>query len=235
MESFIEFAKGPLFRLSIAIAGLGLIRLFVLAIINGFEAKSKAKDKAYPHQYVRKLTWGFIFPIRAFRVKPIYSLISIIFHIGLLVTPLFLLDHILLVDNSIGISWAGIALGKSWADNLTIMTIITGLILLLFRISDKASRNISRTSDFMWPVLLVIPFFTGMIISQMEVSPSTYNTFFLLHVLSGDLILLLLPFTKIAHCVLMPVSQWVTARSWKFVPDGPEEVTIAIGKEGEEL
>ncbi|MFW5702144.1 MAG: hypothetical protein ACOCX7_04275, partial [Bacteroidota bacterium] len=88
MDSLIEFAEGPLFRLTFAIMALGLIRLFFLTIYNGLEAKSKGTDKNIPLPYVRKLTFGFLFPIRSLRVKPIYSIISIIFHIGLIITPL---------------------------------------------------------------------------------------------------------------------------------------------------
>lgn len=235
MEELLSFAKGPLFRFSFAIMLLGLLRLLILSIINGYEAKSKAKDKSIPTAYVRKMTLGFLFPIRAFRVKPFYSLVSILFHIGLLITPIFLVDHILLFDNSIGLSWLGISLSKPIADFLTILTIITGIVLLIMRTSNRASRYISRTQDYLWLILLVIPFITGMVCAQFSVSPSTYNFFMLIHIVSGCLIFILIPFTKIAHCVLLPFSQWITARVWKFPPEAGEDVLITLGKQGEKL
>lgn len=235
MDGWLEFAKGPLFRFTFAIMILGLARVLILSIINGFEAKGKAMEKKLPMNYVLKLTFGFLFPVRAFRVKPIYSVVSILFHIGLLATPIFLFDHALLFDNSIGISWIGLTLSKTTSDYLTLLTIITGGLVLIMRISNKFSRKISRKQDFLFPVLLIIPFITGYVCGNSVLNPETYNLFLLIHILSGELIFILLPFTKIAHCILMPISQWITARSWKFAPDSPEEIRIAIGKEGEPL
>jgi len=51
----------------------------------------------------------------------------------------------------------------------------------------------------------------------------------LLHVYSGNLIMLMIPFTKIAHCVLAPLSQLVTALSWKFVPGAGDNVAATLG------
>ncbi|MDQ1264942.1 MAG: hypothetical protein QG635_92, partial [Bacteroidota bacterium] len=195
MSELLEFAKGPLFRFCFAIMLLGLLRLFILALINGFEAKSKAKDKAIPKGYVRKMTIGFLLPIRAFRVKPVYAIVSILFHIGLILTPLLLFDHALLFSKSIGFSWLAITLGKHTADWLTIMTIITGIILVIMRIGSRISRFISRKQDFTWPLLLIVPFITGLVCAQFSKKPDTYNYFMLIHVLIGCLIFIIMPFT----------------------------------------
>ncbi len=235
MDNLLEFAQGPLFRLSFAIMILGMIRLLWLSIHNGLEAKAAAKDKKIPGHFVRKYTFGFLFPIRAFRTKPVYSFVSIVFHIGLLVTPIFLYDHALLFESAIGFSWVGITLSKEAADFLTILTIAAGFLLFILRSSYKTSRQLSRRQDFIWPLLIILPFVSGYVCSNSTLAPDTYYAFMLVHVLSAELIFILLPFTKIAHCVLMPFSQWITARSWKFIPQGPEEVTVALGKEGEKL
>jgi nitrate reductase gamma subunit len=235
MYGWLEFAKGPLFRFTFAIMILGLARLLILSIINGLEAKGKGRDKKLPMNFVWKLTLGFVLPIRAFRVKPLYIVVSIIFHIGLLLTPLFLFDHALLIDNAISFSWIGLTLSKTAADYLTIITIITGVAIFFLRWSNKASRAISRKQDFVWPLLLLVPFITGYVCGNSAMNPDSYKAFLLVHILSGELIFLLLPFTKISHCILMPISQWVTARSWKFSAQGPEDVRIALGKEGEPI
>ena len=235
MDSLLEFAKGPLFRFSFAVMILGLARLVVLSVINGLEAKKQGKDKKIPNAYVKKLTFGFVFPIRAFRVKPLYSLVSILFHIGLLLTPLFLFDHALLIDNSVGFSWLGLSLPKSFADYLTLLTIGMGIILLTMRIGSQASRFLSRKQDFLWPVLLLIPFTTGYFCSNLVINPDAYNFYMLIHVLSGCAIFIMIPFTKISHCVLLPLGQWITARVWKFPAEAGEQVEISLGKEGELL
>ncbi len=235
MEELLNFAKGPLFRLSFAILVLGLFRLVFLTVFNGLEAKKKGKDKAIPKEFVRKLTIGYVLPIRAFRTKPLYSLVSIVFHIGLLITPLFLFDHALLIDNSIGFSWLGLSLGKDIADIFTIATIITAVLLLLMRAGNRYSRFLSRKQDFLWLILLLLPFVSGLICAQFAINPTMYQFFILVHILSGCLIFILIPFTKIAHCVLLPFGQWISARAWKFESEGGENALIALGKEDETL
>ncbi len=51
----------------------------------------------------------------------------------------------------------------------------------------------------------------------------------LLHVYAAALIMLLIPFTKIAHCVLTPLSQIVTAVAWKFPPGAGDRVAATLG------
>ena len=51
----------------------------------------------------------------------------------------------------------------------------------------------------------------------------------LVHVYSANLILLLIPFSKIAHCVLTPLSQVVTAVAWKFPAGAGDRVAATLG------
>ncbi|MFP4368180.1 MAG: hypothetical protein ACLFR2_01225 [Candidatus Kapaibacterium sp.] len=233
MENLTEFATGPLFRLSIAIMLLGLARALYLAIAGGLEAKRKAADKELPKSFVTRLTFGYMLPLRALRMKPFYSIISIIFHAGLIVTPIFLYDHVHLIYSSIGIAWLGLTLPKQAADILTLVTILAGIMLLVLRASGKESRFLSRPQDYWLLILLIIPFVSGYVCSNFIITPGAYDAFFLIHVLSGNLIFILLPFTKLVHSVLLPLSQWITARSWKFDPQGPENAAVVISREGD--
>jgi nitrate reductase gamma subunit len=231
MEELINFVEGPLFRFAFAIMVLGLLRLVFLTVVNGLEAKKKAKDKELPKQYVRKLTFGFVLPLRAFRVKPVYGFVSIVFHFGLIVTPLLLFDHALLIDNSVGFSWISLTLSKSTADILTIMTIIAGVVLFFMRVFNKYSRFLSRKQDYLLLLLLLVPFISGYVCANFDIAGSTYQFFILTHVISGCLILMLMPFTKIAHCILLPFGQWITARAWKLDPNGGENTLLSLNKE----
>ncbi len=60
-------------------------------------------------------------------------------------------------------------------------------------------------------------------------APAAYQSLMLLHVYSADLIMLLIPFTKIAHCVLAPLSQVVTAMAWKFPAGAGDRVAATLG------
>jgi len=55
----------------------------------------------------------------------------------------------------------------------------------------------------------------------------------LVHILSANLIFLLIPFTKIAHCVLMPLSQVICTLAWKFPPDTDDDIATTLNKKGD--
>ena len=231
MEAILDFARGPLFRFSIVVMVLGLARLLVLDLINIRNAYKNAGDKVIPWKrtIIKSVEW--LVPVRrVFNVRPLYSLFSILFHVGLLLVPLFLFAHVRLWPGVLSSWWP--TLPKFWADLLTITTIAFAVLLLLGRWLSKSSSFLSRKQYYLWPLILLVPFVTGLICAQTAVGAQGYQLAMLFHVLSADLILLLIPFTKIAHCVLMPMSQFVAAVAWKFPADTDEAVSTTLNKKG---
>jgi nitrate reductase gamma subunit len=234
LEGILEFAKGPLFRLTFALMILGLLRILILDIWGTVEAYMRAGDKKIPWGDAFRKAVYWLFPVnKATRNRPVYSLISIFFHIGLIVVPIFLYAHVQLWKSGLGISW--FTLNKSWADILTVATIIFGIVLLIGRVASGNSRFISRKQDYLWPVLLIIPFITGFICANIVSYPPTYQIFMLIHVLSGELIFVLIPFTKIAHCVINPLSQFIITLAWRFPAETDEAVVTTLNKKGEPI
>ncbi|MCP4703064.1 MAG: respiratory nitrate reductase subunit gamma [candidate division Zixibacteria bacterium] len=231
MDALLEFARGPMFRFSIIIMLLGLARLVLLDLYNAYIAYQKAGDKSLPWKLIISRSIEWLFPIkRIAHSRPIYSIFSILFHIGLLLVPIFLFAHVQLWEKGIGFSWP--TLPYDWAYWLTLSTIVFALLLLTGRVLNKTSSFLSRKQDFLWPVLLLIPFVTGFACSHMNVSPSNYQLFMLMHVLAGNFIFILMPFTKIAHCVLMPLSQFICTLAWKFPANTDDDICTTLNKKG---
>ncbi|MBD3169779.1 MAG: hypothetical protein GF307_09880 [candidate division Zixibacteria bacterium] len=231
METLLDFARGPLFRLTFIIMILGLLRVLILDIYGAVEAYRRAGDKRldWKNAIIKTLRW--IFPFKsAFAQRPFYSALSILFHIGLILTPLFLLAHIQLWEDGIGISWW--SLPHFWADFLTILTIIAGLGLITGRLASRGARALSRKQDYFWLFILLIPFITGYICANTAISPSAYQAFMLIHILAGELIFVLIPFSKIAHCVLMPISQFIITLAWKFPARVDDKIAETLKKKG---
>jgi len=231
LQEILDFLRGPAFRFTFVLMVLGLLRILILDIWGAVDAYRRAGDK--------KLAWGdafrktvqWLFPVqRGFNKRPIYSAVSILFHIGLIAVPILLYAHIQLWDGSIGIAWW--SLPEFWADLLTITTMVFGFMLFLGRVGSANARFLSRKQDYLWPLLLIVPFITGYVCSNMAVSATTYQLTMLVHVLSAEIIFVLLPFTKIAHCVIMPLSQFVVALCWKFPARVDEKITKTLDKEG---
>jgi nitrate reductase gamma subunit len=231
MDEFLEFAKGPLFRLCFMIMLLGLARIIFLDLWGAYKAFKKAGDRIMPWKLIISRTWEWLFPVKRFSHNfQFYSVLSILFHVGLIIVPLFLYAHIDLWKQSVGISWP--ALPYIWALWLTVGTIIFAISLIAGRLIIKQARALSRKQDYLWLILLLIPFLTGFICANLNISPGTYQFFILVHVLSGNLIFTLIPFSKIAHCVLEPLSQLVSTLAWKFPPESDENICITLNKKG---
>jgi len=231
LEALLEFAKGPLFRFSLAIMILGLGRVIILSILGIVKSYRQAGNKAIPTRAIIQNTLGWFLPYRrVIRVRPIFSVISVLFHIGLLVTPLFLFAHIALWRQGVGFGWP--ALPKLAADILTIVTVATALWLIGFKVFDNTARGLSRAGDYLWVVLLALPFIAGFLCVHSTLNPLSYKAMLLVHVLSAELILVLIPFTKIAHCVLVPFTQLISDLGWRFPADMGEKVRATLDKKG---
>ncbi|MDP8208180.1 MAG: hypothetical protein P9L92_16055 [Candidatus Electryonea clarkiae] len=230
MENWIEFGRGPLFRLCFALMILGLIRTFAFSLFGLIGAYHRAGEKVVPWGDLIKKTFSWLIPIgRIWRARPLYSIISIIWHIGLIIVPLFLAAHVTLWKNSVGFAW--FSLPQIWADNLTIVAIISALLLFIGRVSSKEARALSRKQDFWWPPLLALPFFTGYLCSNISLSANGYQVIMLIHLYSANLVMVMIPFTKVAHCVLLPLSQFVSSVGWKFPRGTGEKVMKTLGKD----
>jgi nitrate reductase gamma subunit len=227
VEAWIDFGRGALFRLAFALMVLGLLRIFLLSVLGITEAYRRSSDKIVPWKDIAKRTVAWLVPVALWRRRTTYSVTSFLFHIGLISVPLLLAAHALLWRRSTGLPWP--ALPQNWANWLTLLTIAAGLGLFGGRLFHRGARTLSRPQDYTWLLLLIVPFATGYICSNVAISPRTYQEAMLLHVYSADLIMLMIPFTKIAHCVLAPLSQLVTAVSWKLVPGAGDRVAATLG------
>ncbi len=231
MEALLEFAKGPLFRITFALMVLGLLRVLALDIWGLIETTRKAGDRNIPwgSAFKKMLTW--LFPItRVGAKRPVYSILSVIFHIGLLLVPIFAYAHVELWKSGLGFGW--ITLSDGAAGWLSITTIVTGLALFIGRVAFVESRSLSRFQDFFWPILLIVPFITGFICAQFAITPAAYQFLMLVHILSAELIFVSIPFTKIAHCILVPVSQFIILAAWRFPANTDEPIATTLNKKG---
>jgi nitrate reductase gamma subunit len=228
VEAWIEFARGPLFRLSFSIMVLGVLRLLWLTGVGIVEAYRRNSDRGLAWREIARQTLGWAFPFRRVgRARPLYSIASVLFHVGLLLVPLLLTAHVMLWRRAIGFGWP--ALPESVADGLTLLMLASAVGLVAGRLADRRSRALSQLQDYVWPLLLAVPFATGYLCANVALAPRGYQASMLLHLLSANTVMFLLPFTKIAHCVLQPLSQLVTAVSWKFVPGAGDQVAATLG------
>jgi nitrate reductase gamma subunit len=225
MDGWIAFAKGPLFALTFLVMVLGLGRQ--LALQTYFLCVKKGRLlRAVPWKSIARETLGWAVPVRHMDSGTgIFSASSFLMHIGIILVPVFLIDHIALWDGFLGVSLP--ALGRGTADVLTLLTIACGLLLLILRIFFTRHRMVSRPMDYFLLLLVILPFLSGYLAGHPGVNPFPWNAMMLTHLLSAELLFVLTPFTKLAHVVLFFFDR-ISAVHWQLRPGAGEKIAEAL-------
>jgi len=234
MNEWLLWARGPMFRFAMLLMVLGVLRLVVLSLLNLAAVARRSGDKRFPVAAVLRGTAGYLFPTRgAVTGHPIFTLSSVIFHLAVIITPIFLGAHILLWQRGLGLSWP--ALAQPLADAVTLAGIVAGVVLIVQRISVRASRELSRLQDYLLPVLITIIFATGYLALHPASNPLSYDAVMLIHVVCGNLLLIALPFSKLSHAMLFPITRLVSEMGWHLAPDAGQRVAVALHKEDQPI
>jgi nitrate reductase gamma subunit len=205
---------------------LGILRLLIIMLINIFGSlrSSAGREFSRGETYRELMIWTFSLK-RLFNTAGIFSVISFTFHVGLIVVPLFLLEHIILWENGTGLRW--VHLPGNAADILTLLTVITGILLLLYRAGRESGRFISSYSSYFLLIHIVFIFGSGYIAST-AYNPISYTGMMIWHVLAGNLLLVLIPFTRLSHAFIYPIIRIVTLTGWSFPYNGGKRVNKKI-------
>lgn len=197
-----QFITGPLLWLSFGIFSIGCLVHVVLYVKN---LDCDQDRVAYTSNLGRGIKgalhsvgmWMLPFGTRSWRMKPVYTLMFYLFHVGVLATPLFLSAHAVLVKYRWGISLP--AMPDAVADLLTVGVILAACGIALRRLILPEVRILTTPGDFGVLLLSVAPFVTAFI-AYHQIGDVTFWT--LAHILTGELLLVAVPFTKLSHIVL---------------------------------
>jgi nitrate reductase gamma subunit len=146
--------------------------------------------------------WLMPFGTHSWRFYPWFTILVFVFHIGLLLTPIFLLGHNLLLQERWGFSLP--TLPEGFADALTIAMLIAALFILLRRIGKPQVRILTTAYDILLIVIATAPFITGFIAYRQI---GDYNFWLILHILCGEIMLIAIPWTKLSHFLLFFLSR----------------------------
>jgi len=121
---------------------------------------------------------------------------SILFHVCLFAAPLLALGHSLEIYRAWGITPP--SLPEPLIDTMTALVLVCGVFFLMRRLVLPRVQAISSASDYVLLACVMAPFLTGFCAYHQWFN---YQTVITLHLLAGNLMLIVLPFTKIGHMV----------------------------------
>jgi nitrate reductase gamma subunit len=233
MGYWLEWARGPAFIFSFSFMILGLVRHLALTFWEISRAWRRAGDKTLPFRQIGQSTLQWLFPAGRILQNPLFSLTSMVFHIAILVVPVFLAGHVALWLRSTGLSWPPIP--NALADVLTIVAVMAALALVVQRLSAKSTRALSRFRDYALPLIIALPFVSGFMVMHPAYNPFSYSAVLFVHVMSANLVMVLIPLTKLTHAVLLPGVQLVSELGWHWPADAGSRLAVTLGKEGEPI
>lgn len=202
-----ELLTGPLLWLSFSIFFIGLI-VRVVWYIRGLNWQL---DRVAYTEYVAPgikgalrsiISWLLPFGTRRWKTRPAMTVLFFVFHIGIVFTPIFLLAHSIILRERWGISWY--TLPGSVADTLTIAVIVCAVFLALRRIAFSEVRILTSAYDYLLLAITVAPFVTGFLASQ---KVAGYQFWLYAHIITGQIMLISIPLTKLSHIVLFFLSR----------------------------
>lgn len=196
------FLTGPMLWFSFLVFFVGMI-VRVVSYIRGLDWKLDRVTYRLHVAFgirgaVRSIVyWLLPFGTRSWREKPGMAALFFLFHLGLIVTPLFLLAHTVILRQRWGVPW--LALPEPAADALTILMIVAAILLALRRIALPEVRLLTTAYDYFILAVAVAPFVTGFLATHLFPG---YSFWLIAHVIAGEVMLIAIPFTKLSHLVV---------------------------------
>jgi nitrate reductase gamma subunit len=227
MEQWIHFAKGPLFAFTFLIMILGLTREVVIQVYSILRHKGRRIANA-PWRRILAEAATWVVPVRHLIPETrVFSTVSYLFHIGVIAVPIFLAGHIAMWERLLNVKLPVPRMGRGAADFLTLFTIASVLVLFGYRSFSRRLRSMSHRSDYVLLILILAPFATGYAAMHPAANPFPWPVMMLAHLLSAELLFLVIPFTKLAHIVLFFFDR-VSVLHWQLQPGAGSKVAKAL-------
>jgi nitrate reductase gamma subunit len=210
-----DFIRGQFVSIAFIIFILGLI----FQLIQFFRLTQK-KEWVYPPLDVKreKKTAGkwIAFCLASlngtlWKTDPLITVVTSVFHVFLILVPIFLLGHNILLDQSWGLSlWS---LPESITDILTLVFLICVAFFLGRRLFLSRVRAITTPYDYVILLIVAAPFLTGFIAYHQWFN---YDTVITLHILAGEVMLISIPFTKLGHMLFFFLYRFLIGNEYSF-------------------
>jgi len=192
-----ELARGPMTTLALIVFGAGILLRMGWFLARGARTKVVSRETV-ARDSLRAVVHGLVpFGATYMRRRPVYTLITFFFHLGIFITPLFLLAHSVLLYESWQIEWWSLPDGL--ADAMTLIVILAILFLLIRRLSVPQTRKVTRPADLLL-LLLILLCFLSAFLAYHHLGP--YHPLLVMHVISGNILLIVFPFSRLLHMIL---------------------------------
>jgi nitrate reductase gamma subunit len=154
-----------------------------------------------------KVIWSRGFTAPVFKSRTMYpKTLGYALHIGLFITVFFFIPHIVFFKGLFGLNWPGLPNNVIYF--VGVVTIAVGIACLIRRMTHPVMKLISNFDDYFSWFVTLLPLATGLIMPIRF--GIRYETLLAVHILSVALLLIWLPFGKLAHTYFVFISRGTT-------------------------
>jgi len=207
---FLLLVKGPLFALALAIFALGLgARILEILMLGRRHNFSEPRAGEWLPGLRTVFTRSVADP-GTFQRAPFNVVVGWLWHLGFLIALLLFIPHIALIKSVLGIYWPG--LPNPLVDLVTAVTLVALIATLVHRLMHPVKKRISTFEDYLVWTLTFLLVLTGYLAYHRIVNP--YPLALGLHILTAEVFLILLPFTKLTHIFTAFIARWYNGASF---------------------
>ena len=197
MHGLYNFVSGPLAWVAFILFFGGILYRLITRIIIVDKADAVVQEYFSLYYALRSIFhWIIPFANRNSRSRPIFTIVTFAFHICLFAAPIFLLAHVILLDQAFGISWW--TLPESVTDFMSLVVVAGCVYFLWRRTTQPEVKFVTFASDYVILAIVAAPFITGFLAYHQWLG---YKFWLILHILSGEVMLVAIPFTRLAHMI----------------------------------
>jgi nitrate reductase gamma subunit len=192
-----EFVRGPIAWIAFLVFLLGSLYRLASAMVASGKGRAPRGGRR-PTKTMRSLLHGLIpFGSVTMRKNPGLTVVTFVFHVCLVVTPLVLLAHAVLWYESWKVRlWSP---PEAVTDAMALLVLLACVFFLIRRLTVTEVKSVTRPSDFLLLGLIALTFLTGFLAFHQW---GPYRTLLITHILAGEVMLVAIPFTRLSHMLL---------------------------------
>ncbi len=203
-QELLYWVRGTGLQIAAAVFVLGMSYRMLYLLLLG-RKKSLAAPRGSEWGPGLRTMWRRSFVLPALSARGKFTVVSgYAFHLGFFIALFFLSQHIDMLRAVLGFGWP--ALPRSAIDISAILSIAALIALLVHRFMDPVKRLLSDFQDYLTWTLTFLPLLTGFLL--LRGIGFGYTTLLTLHTLSIELLLIAIPFTKLAHMFSTFAARW---------------------------
>jgi len=197
-----NFVSGPLVWIAFVVFVGGILYQIVRLVRLAKRDKVVLPYMSLKYGLISLVHWIVPFASKNMRERYEVTIVTFAFHLCLVLLPIFLLAHVVMFSFAWGAKWATVS--ESTALLLTIVVILAAVFFLARRLMMPEVRFVTFASDYLLLAIAAAPFVTGFMANRQWFD---YDTMVIIHMISGAVMLMAIPFTRLSHMLFFPFTR----------------------------